>query len=77
MPWTCTCEPGTPDAQEEHGGEIGRFPEVYKHFDTAERTPQSGGEMGWILESNQAINRAMEGMRGRIVRTYRVYEKIL
>ena len=33
--------------------------------------------MGWILETNKSMNRAMEGMGGRIVRTYRVYEKIL
>jgi GNAT superfamily N-acetyltransferase len=47
------------------------------HFDAAERTPQKGGEMGWILENNKAMNRAMEGMGGKIVRTYRVYEKTL
>ena len=33
--------------------------------------------MGWILESNKSMNRAMEGMGGRIVRKYRVYEKVL
>jgi GNAT superfamily N-acetyltransferase len=47
------------------------------HFDSAARTRQTGGEMGWILESNKSMNRAMEGMGGRIARTYRVYEKVL
>jgi GNAT superfamily N-acetyltransferase len=59
----------------QHTGIAAKFYEL--HFDAAERTPQSGGEMGWILESNKSMNRAMEGMGGRIVRTYRVYEKIL
>jgi GNAT superfamily N-acetyltransferase len=47
------------------------------HFDSAARTPQRGGEMGWILETNKAMNRAMEGMGGHVVRKYRVYEKVL
>jgi GNAT superfamily N-acetyltransferase len=48
-----------------------------KHFDAAARTPQRAGETGWILESNKAMNRAMLGMGGKLVRTYRVYEKLL
>lgn len=48
-----------------------------EHFDMAAATPQKGGEMGWILESNRAMNRAMEAMGGRIVKTYRVYERTL
>jgi hypothetical protein len=47
------------------------------HFDAAERTPQKGGEMGWILETNTPMNRAMEGMGGEIKRRYRVYERML
>jgi hypothetical protein len=31
--------------------------------------------MGWILESNRNMNRAMEAMGGRIVRRFRVYER--
>jgi hypothetical protein len=46
-----------------------------EHFDMAEVTPIKGGEMGWILESNKAMNRAMEAMGGRIVKRYRVYER--
>jgi GNAT superfamily N-acetyltransferase len=48
-----------------------------EHFDMAEKTPQSGGEMGWILETNEAMNRAMEAMGGHIVKRYRVYERVL
>ena len=33
--------------------------------------------MGWILETNTAMNRGMEAMNGRIVKRYRVYEKPL
>jgi hypothetical protein len=33
--------------------------------------------MGWILEVNTAMNRGMEAMGGRIVKTYRLYEKPL
>ncbi len=47
------------------------------HFDSAERTPQKGGEMGWILETNEAMNRAMEGMGGKVTRRYRIYERPL
>jgi ribosomal protein S18 acetylase RimI-like enzyme len=48
-----------------------------EHFNTAERRPQKGGEMGWILESNRGMNRGMEAMNGRIVKKYRVYERAL
>lgn len=47
------------------------------HYDAAERTPQTWGETGWILETNIPMNRAMEGMGGEVVRTYRVYERLL
>jgi len=59
----------------QHTGIAARFYEL--HFDAAAKTPQSGGEMGWILESNKSMNRAMEGMGGRVIRTYRMYEKLL
>ena len=48
-----------------------------EHFETAARTPQRGGEMGWILETNDAMNRAMEGMGGAVAKRYRVYERVL
>lgn len=48
-----------------------------EHFDTAERRPQTGGEMGWILEINTGMNRGMEAMGGQIVKKYRVYERLM
>jgi hypothetical protein len=48
-----------------------------EHFDTATRTPQKWGEMGWILETNHNMNKAMEAMGGRIVRRFRVYEQTI
>jgi GNAT superfamily N-acetyltransferase len=49
-----------------------------KHLETAARPGTiEGGEMGWILETNGPMNRAMEGMGGRVVKKYRIYEKAL
>jgi GNAT superfamily N-acetyltransferase len=48
-----------------------------EHFNSAARTPQGGGEMGWILETNTAMNRGMEAMGGRVVKRYRMYEREL
>ncbi len=49
-----------------------------KHLETAAGPGRiEGGEMGWILETNAAMNRAMEGMGGKVVKKYRVYEKAL
>jgi GNAT superfamily N-acetyltransferase len=48
-----------------------------EHFNAAAARPQTGGEMGWILETNTAMNRGMEAMGGRIVKRYRVYERPL
>ena len=33
--------------------------------------------MGWILETNEPMNRAMEGMGGKVVKRYRIYEQAL
>ena len=33
--------------------------------------------MGWILETNRNMNRAMEAMGGRISKRYRVYGRDL
>jgi len=30
--------------------------------------------MGWILETNRAMNRGMDAMGGRVVKRFRVYE---
>ena len=49
-----------------------------KHLETAARPGAiKGGEMGWILETNEAMNRAMEGMGGKIVKRYRLFEQRL
>jgi GNAT superfamily N-acetyltransferase len=48
-----------------------------RHFDEAERGRIKWGEMGWILETNKAMNRGMEAMGGRIVKRYRMYESAL
>ena len=48
-----------------------------EHFATASRVPQKWGEMGWILETNRNMNRAMEAMGGRVVRRFRVYDRAL
>ena len=48
-----------------------------EHFNAAAVRPQTGGEMGWILETNTPMNRGMEAMGGRVVKRYRVYERVL
>jgi GNAT superfamily N-acetyltransferase len=47
-----------------------------EHFETAEHRPQKWGEMGWILETNEAMNRGMEAMNGRVVKRYRMFERL-
>src|SRR4051794_38043560 len=57
----------------QHTGVAAKFYEM--HYDAAERTPQSKGETGWILETNKPMNRAMEGMGGEVVCRYRIFER--
>jgi GNAT superfamily N-acetyltransferase len=45
-----------------------------RHVQMADQVGPQGGHMGWILETNEAMNRAMEGMGGHVVQRYRVYE---
>ena len=59
----------------QHTGVAAAF--YVEHFHMAATTPQKGGEMGWILESNEPMNRAMEMMGGRRAKRYRFYEKPL
>jgi hypothetical protein len=59
----------------QHTGVAAKFYE--RHFDAASRTPITWGEMGWILETNTPMNRAMEGMGGTVVRRLRLYEREL
>ncbi len=48
-----------------------------EHYDMAAKPPQKWGEAGWILENNSAMNRGLEAMGGKIVKRYRVYERLL
>ena len=49
-----------------------------EHFEESARSARiKWGEMGWILESNKAMNRGMQAMNGRVVKKYRLYERAL
>jgi GNAT superfamily N-acetyltransferase len=48
-----------------------------EHFDVAARSRQKKGEASFILEVNTAMNRGLEAMGGRIVKRWRVYERLL
>jgi GNAT superfamily N-acetyltransferase len=48
-----------------------------RHVETAAEHGPRGGHMGWILETNEPMNRAMEGMGGRVVQKYRIYRQLL
>jgi GNAT superfamily N-acetyltransferase len=47
------------------------------HFDAAARSRIQGGEASWILESNTSMNRGLEAMGGRVVKRWRVFERVL
>jgi len=47
-----------------------------EHFEVAERHGPAQGEACWILETNHSMNRGLEAMGGRIVKRYRVYERV-
>jgi GNAT superfamily N-acetyltransferase len=46
-----------------------------KHIEATDPDGVMSGEQGWILETNEPMNRAMEGMGGKVVKKYRLYEK--
>jgi GNAT superfamily N-acetyltransferase len=46
-------------------------------WNTCERRGIRRVETGWILESNEPMNRAMEALVGKIVKRYRVFERML
>ena len=46
-------------------------------WDTVFRRGMKRVETGWILETNDAMNRAMEALTGRVVKRYRIYERPL
>lgn len=48
-----------------------------EHYKMAHVTSINGGETGWILETNVAMNKAMQAMGGKIVKRYRFFERTL
>jgi GNAT superfamily N-acetyltransferase len=62
-----------PDYQ--HTGIAAAF--YIRHLEEADPDKVYGGETGWILETNEPMNRAMEGMGGRVIKKYRLYERSL
>jgi GNAT superfamily N-acetyltransferase len=44
-----------------------------RHVQVAAEIGPKGGHMGWILETNEPMNRAMEGMGGAVAQRYRIY----
>jgi GNAT superfamily N-acetyltransferase len=48
-----------------------------EHFDVAERSRQKQGEASFILDVNTSMNRGLEAMGGRVVKRWRVYERLL
>jgi len=48
-----------------------------RHLETASPDGVYGGETGWVLETNESMNRAVEGMGGKVVKKYRLYERSL
>jgi GNAT superfamily N-acetyltransferase len=48
-----------------------------EHFDVAQHSRQNKGQASFILEINHAMNRGLEAMGGRLVKRWRVYERLL
>ncbi len=48
-----------------------------KHIQTTDPNGVMKGEAGWILETNEPMNRALEGMGGEVTKKFRIYEKTL
>jgi GNAT superfamily N-acetyltransferase len=46
-------------------------------FDVGARARQNHGEASFILEINSSMNRGLEAMGGRLVKRWRVYERLL
>jgi hypothetical protein len=65
---------GVKDAYRHTGVAAGLY---LKHLEAADPDGIPAGETGWILETNEPMNRAMEGMGGEVVKRYRIYERAL
>ncbi len=48
-----------------------------RHIQTTDPDGVMSGDAGWILETNEAMNRALEGMGGVVNKKFRIYEKSL
>jgi GNAT superfamily N-acetyltransferase len=59
----------------QHTGVAASF--YIKHIEATDPDGVMAADEGWILETNKPMNRAMEGMGGKIVKRYRLYEKLL
>jgi hypothetical protein len=59
----------------QHTGTAAAF--YVRHREVAAVAREKGGHTGWILETNEAMNRAMEGMGGTVSKRYRIYERAL
>ena len=46
-----------------------------RHMDTTRPDGIMKGEAGWILETNEPMNRALEGMGGVVRKKFRIYGK--
>jgi hypothetical protein len=46
-----------------------------EHWRMAEDHPIKGGELGWVLETNDALNKGMEAMGAKVVKRFRMYER--
>jgi hypothetical protein len=44
-----------------------------RHMEMAKTVGPLGGHTGWILETNEPMNKAMEGMGGTVTKKYRIY----
>jgi GNAT superfamily N-acetyltransferase len=58
----------------------GQGVDALMYIETARRALPKGyemGEMSWILENNDMMNRAIKALGGKIYKTYRVYQKAL
>lgn len=48
-----------------------------RHVETTDPDGVMKGEAGWILETNEPMNRALEGMGGEVRKKFRIYGKAL
>lgn len=45
-------------------------------YDVGAVSPLKSGEAGWILENNRAMNKSLQAMGGKVVKRWRMYEKV-